>query len=262
MFHIHVQVANKVALAYFLKMCGTRSPQLLKISKSIWNYLLFHQITITAEYLPSRLNVRADWEPRNATDSSDWKLHQRVYLKIAKPLETPTADLFASRSCHQVPQYIAWEPDQNGFATNAMQQDWNKMFRFAFPPFSLIGRVINKVLQENVEAMILVALTWQTQPCYTLLLRMSIQLPLLLPALPNLLLNRLGEKHPLVKTKSLRLAAWKITGKPWKSKDFQEVQPKLSPCIGDQVQLQVTNRSGTSGSAGVVDNKLIQFVHL
>ena len=195
MFHIHVQVDNKVALAYFLKMCGTRSPQLLKISKSIWNYLLSHQITITAEYLPSRLNVRADWEPRNATDSSDWKLHQRVYLKIAKPLETPTADLFASRSCHQVPQYIAWEPDQNGFATNAMQQDWNKMFRFAFPPFSLIGRVINKVLQENVEAMILVALTWQTQPCYTLLLRMSIQRPLLIPALPNLLLNCPGEKH-------------------------------------------------------------------
>ena len=85
---IHVQIDNKVALAYLLKMGGTRSPQLLKIRKSIWNYLLSRKITITAEYLPSRLNVRADWESRNATDSSDWKLHQKVFLKITKVLVT------------------------------------------------------------------------------------------------------------------------------------------------------------------------------
>ena len=118
---------------------------------------------------------------------------------------------------------MAWKPDPNSFATDAMQQDWNKMFGFAFPPFSLIGRVINKVLRENVEATILVTPTWQTKPWYTLLLRMSLQRPLLLPALLNLLLNPLGEKHPLLKTKSLTLAAWKITGKPWKSKGFQAV---------------------------------------
>ena len=122
-------------------MGGTRSPQLLKISKSIWNYLLSHQITITAEYLSSRLNVRADWESRNATYSSDWKLHQKVYLKITKLLGTPTVDLFASRLCPQLPQYMTWKPDPNSFATDAMQQDRNKMFGFAFPPFSLIGRV-------------------------------------------------------------------------------------------------------------------------
>ena len=80
--------------------------------------------------------------------------------------------------------------------------------------------------------------------------------PLLLPALTNLLLN------PLAKTRSLRLAAWKVTGKPWKWKELQTVQPSLSPYPGNQVQLQVTNRPGTSGLAAVVDKKLIQFVRL
>ena len=203
-------------------MDGTRSPQLLKISKSIWNYLLSHQITITAEYLPLRLNVRANWESRNATDSSNRKLHQKVYLKVTELLGTPAVDLFASRLCHQLPQYMAWKPDPNSFVTDVMQQDWNKMFGFAFPPFSLIGRVINKVLRENVEAMILLTPTCQTQSWYTLVLKISIQRPLLLPALPNLLLNPLGEKH-LVKTRSLKLAAWKITRKNWESKVFQAV---------------------------------------
>ena len=43
-----------------LKVDGTCSPQFLKISKSVWNYLLSHQTTITAEYIPSRLNVRTN----------------------------------------------------------------------------------------------------------------------------------------------------------------------------------------------------------
>ena len=104
------------------------------------------------------------------------------------------------------------------------------MFGFAFTRVSLIDRLINKVLRENIEAMILVTPTWQTQPWYTLLVRMSIKRPVFWLALPNLLLNPLGEKHFLVKTRSLRLAVWKITGKPWRSKEFQAVQPNLSPC--------------------------------
>ena len=36
------------------------SLKLLKISKPIWHYLLSHGIIITAEYLPSKLNVQTD----------------------------------------------------------------------------------------------------------------------------------------------------------------------------------------------------------
>ena len=85
---------------------------------------------------------------------------------------------------------------------------------------------------------------------------MSIQRQMLLPALPNLLLKPMGEKYPLVKTTSLRLAAWNITGKSWKLKKFQAMHPNLSPCPGYQVWLQVTNWPGASGLAGVVNNKL------
>ena len=204
------------------------------------------------------MNVKTDWESRNVTKSFDCKLLQKVFLKITKVLGTPSIDLFASRLCHQLLQYMAWKPvlqqiQYNRTGTNVC---------FPFPPSSLIGRVINKALRENVEAMILVTLTCQTQPWYTLLLRISIQRPLLLPALPNLFLNPLGEKHPPVKTRSLRLVAWKITGETWKWKEFQAMQPNLSPCPGDQVLLQVTSQPGTRRLADVANNKLIQFVRL
>ena len=138
----------------------------------------------------------------------------RVFPENSKLLGTPTVDLFAFRLCHQLSQYTAWKPYPNSFETDIIQQDWNKMFALAFPPFSLIGRVMNVVLLKSLETIILVTPTWQTQHWYSLLLRMSIKSPLLLPGLPNLLLNPQRKKHPLVKTRSLKLMTWKITGKP------------------------------------------------
>ena len=72
---IHVQVDNKVVLAYLLKMGGTRSSQLLKISKSIWNYLLSGQITTNAEYLPSRLTEQTGSPGLQQIDQIDRLCH-------------------------------------------------------------------------------------------------------------------------------------------------------------------------------------------
>lgn len=86
--------------------------------------------------------------------------------------------------------------------------------------------------------------------------------PLLLGALPNLLINPLGEKDLFVRTRSITLVAWKITEKSSKCKEFQAKQPNLSLCPGDQVQLQFLNWLRISELAVVVNNKLIQVVRL
>ena len=144
-----------------------------------------------------------------------------------------------------------------------MQQCWNKIFLpYAFPPFSLISRILKKVRQENVEQMIIITPTWQTQPWYPLLLEMTMQCPVLLTPLPDLLLDPQGNKHPLVQNRKLMLAVWKVTGNPLRWMEFQAMQPSLYPSQEDRVLLQVTNRPGISGLAGVLGKKLIHFVHL
>ena len=50
---VHIQVDSQTALSHLLKIGGTKSQELLRVSKEIWDYLLKHQIMITAEYLPS-----------------------------------------------------------------------------------------------------------------------------------------------------------------------------------------------------------------
>ena len=158
---IHVHMDNKTALSYLVKMGGTYSKDFLGLSKQIWDYMQSKKITMTAEYLPGHLNVTADWESRNFQDKSGWKLLPEVFAKICQKLGTPSIDLFASRMSHQLPVYMAWKPDPGSQATNAMYQTWIKMFPYAFPPFSLIPRVLSKVRKEGTK-MILVAPTWQS----------------------------------------------------------------------------------------------------
>ena len=52
----HIQVDNTTALAYLVKMGGSKSLEMTKVSKEIWSYLLQEGITITAEYLPMLQN--------------------------------------------------------------------------------------------------------------------------------------------------------------------------------------------------------------
>ena len=234
-FTIHVQIDNKVAQTYILKMGGTRSPQFLKISKSISNYLLSRLITTTAEHLPSRLNVsRLRFQECNRLirlETSSKRLSENnqthrnpnsrsIYLQAVSP--TYERETRSKQFC-------------NKFKAAGMEQNvW-----FCIPTLQLNRSGDKQGSSEYVEAMILVITAWQKQSCYTLLLRMAIQHPLLLPVLlPNLLLNPLGEKHPLVKTRSLSIAGMENYRKSFKIEGISSIQCSPSP-------YPVSSRSGS-----------------
>ena len=77
--------------------------------------------------------------------------------------------------------------------------------------------------------MIMVTPAWQTQPWYTLLLAMSMQCLLLLTPLADPLLDPEGNKHPLVQSRKLMLAAWNVTGNPLRQKEFKQFSQTYFP---------------------------------
>ena len=74
----------------------TKNKYLIELAKEIWKYLLHHGITIVAEYLPSSMNMEADWQSRNSKDHSEWKLCPQVFQGICQSKGKPEMDLFAS----------------------------------------------------------------------------------------------------------------------------------------------------------------------
>ena len=105
------QIDNATALPYLVKKRETKNKYLIELAKEIWKYLLHHGITITEEYIPSSMNVEADWQSRNSKDHSEGKHLPRVFQRIFQIKRKPEMDLFAFRLSAQLPQYIAWKPD-------------------------------------------------------------------------------------------------------------------------------------------------------
>ena len=257
---IHLQVDNMVALTYLLKMRGSQNLKLVQLTKEIWGHLLQCGITLTAEYLPSKLNVTADWESRNNSDSSEWKLAPQSFQRICQLRGTPEIDLFASRLSHQIKTYVSWRPAPLSQAADAFQQNWFHKSLYAFPPFCMIPNVLSKVRKEKVPMMILVTPAWPSQLWYPEAMRMSMQQPILLTWRRDLLENTQGEIHPLVQNKTLKLVAWTVSGLDYKRKEFQGRLPTSSLNQEDQFLTQIMNQPGVNGLAGVLKEKLIHFV--
>ena len=103
-----------------------------------------------------------------------------------------------------------WRPDPFSQGTDAVNQDWSQDYLYAFPPFCLISRILQKARQERKPNMLLITPTWNTQPWYPSLLQVSIETPVILSRKNSLLKDPLGKEHPLITNKTLRLTAWKI----------------------------------------------------
>ena len=132
--NIHLMIGNKTALAYLLKMGGTTSIPLMEKTKNIWQFLLTKNLNLTLEYIPTDLNIEADYESRNVQDWAEWKLCPKVFQQICLHFGQPDVDLFASRLSNQTPSYMSWKLDPDCIAVDAMQQDWTLVTLTPFPP--------------------------------------------------------------------------------------------------------------------------------
>ena len=125
--------------------------------------------------------------------SSKWLLFPRVCKEICIKWRFPELDLFASRACHQIPSYLSWKADPHSLTIDAFQQSRkHRGLLYAFPAFSMIGKVLLKVKTEEVNV-ILITPNWPAQPWYSQVLELSVIKPLLLPDLSNILVNPLKE---------------------------------------------------------------------
>ena len=74
--------------------------------------------------------------------------------------------MFACHLNKQVENFVSWHPDPVEFAVDAFSVSWSEELIFGFPCFSLIGRLVQKLQQDQGELK-LVAPVWLTQGWFT-----------------------------------------------------------------------------------------------
>ena len=188
---------NVTAIAYINNMGGIKSETCNNIAFRIWDFCTENNMWISAAHIPGKDNIEADHQSRILQDATEWKLHPELFQKIVDKFGKPDIDLFASRINRQLKSYVSWHPEPEAMAVNAFLLTWNHKFVYMFPPFSLVGQVLAKVIRGKTA--VIVMPNWSTQYWYPQLMQMTTHKPLCFqPSPKNLMLTcKPSENHPL-----------------------------------------------------------------
>ena len=84
-------------------------------------------------------------------------------MRIVALFGQPDIDLFASTLNAQMETCVSWKPHPMAKFVDAFTVDWSQFFFYAFPPFCLISRCVQKIIQDRATG-ILITPKWATQP--------------------------------------------------------------------------------------------------
>ena len=248
--HVQFQIDNTTAVSYVNNMGGIQSPELNMLALDIWEWAIDRSIWLSAVHIPGKENTGADKESRNFSDRHEWTLDKEVFDTIAKSHPNLDIDLFATRLNNQLDTYCSWRPDPGSQYVDAFSIDWSKFTFYAFPPFSLVPRCVQKISQDKAKGILVVPL-WPTQPWFPLLLQLLYDSPRVLPPSPKLLQHpHRDHPHPLHKT--LHLMVCPLSGSPLENLAFLQRQQKLSCHRGDKEPRNNTRHTLSSGWTFVV----------
>ena len=180
---------DNTSTVQILKHMGTsHCMHLNRICKDIWLWAKDRAVWLFPVYIASANNP-ADFPSREVYIDAEWQLAPCLFRRCVRFLGfLPTIDLFASRTNTHLPLYVSYLPDPEALTVDAFSLDWSTYKFYAFPPFSLVSRCLQKIRMDKATGIIVVP-RWPTQPFYSLLNQMLLRAPLVIPpAESNLLM--------------------------------------------------------------------------
>ena len=170
---------NQTAVAYIRNMGGTHSRECNQITRELIMWCKERNLSLIISHIPGKLNVEADRASRqDFHDDIEWSLDKCIFDKLVGVWGKPDIDLFATRLNAKLPCYVSWKADPGAMAIDAFTISWSDYnLIYCFPPFSLIGRVLQKISQSQVRAIIVLP-DWPTQCWYPQMLKLLIATPI------------------------------------------------------------------------------------
>lgn len=159
-----LRIDSSTAISYINRMGGVQFPHLTQVAKDIWQWCESRKIFVFAAYVESSKNI-ADEDSRRVHPDIEWELADSAFQALTDKFGMPTIDLFASRINRKCEKYISWRRDPDAYSINAFTINWHHHFFYAFPPFSIILKVLRKIQTDGARG-ILVVPHWPTQPWY------------------------------------------------------------------------------------------------
>ena len=256
--HIIVRSDNTTTVAC-IERCSSTKIELLRLTDEIFTWAQSRSIALSAEHIRGVDNVDADLASRSFNPDTEWMIDPPVFQELCLIYKRPSIDLFATRINAQLPRYVSWRPDPHAYATDAFTIDWNFKFHYIFPPFSLIGRILQK-LQLDQANVLLIAPLWPTQTWFSRALQLLSDRPRLLPRRCLFLPQDPSKSHHM--SRRLVLAAMPLSGVLSKVEAYRRTLPLSSWNPGGRVRINNMGAICNDGCRFVSGNNVIHFAPL
>lgn len=137
-----------------------------------------------------------------------------IFQRIVALFGKPDIDLFASRSNALVEDYVSWKPHPMAKFVDAFTIHWSQFFFYVYPPFCLVSRCVQKIIQDQASGILAIPL-WTTQPYFTAVLSLLTETPRVLNAsVQDLIHPTLDVPHSL--RQQLQLMVCKLSSDPYR----------------------------------------------
>ena len=147
--HVTIFSDNTTAVKYINKQGGIKSLSCNEIAKKIWEFCIHNNTHISAAHIPGKHNILADLASRKFQDCAQWMLEPKIFDYVIRQFSRPEIDTLASTLTKQIPVYATWLPDPESSFIDAFAINWSNIFIYAFPPFSMIWRILQKIQQTG-----------------------------------------------------------------------------------------------------------------
>ena len=226
--HTRVKTGNTTAIG------GTVFLKCSKLAQETWEYCIGKQTWISAERIPGREHSKADFMLLVFNEKTEWSLSPAIFLKIMECYSLQVETDFLKTYCNKkIPRYVSWHPETFSYAVDSLTLNWQNLNFYAFPPFSLIVKLISKIIREQALGIMIIPY-WPTQNWFPLMAQCLINFPIKIPSTLSALLlpQDSSHRHPLIL--EMILLAVPLSGQQSKQQIFQKNLTKLFAIHGEQ----------------------------
>lgn len=207
-----LRIDNTTAIAYINRQGGVKVNSLHELARELWDWCERRSIWVFAEYIASKENEDADYLSRIKNLDTEWELAPSAFQEILREFGEPNIDLFASRVNTKCRLFCGWGRDPEAHASNAFTVKWSFWKFYAFPPFAVISKVLQKIINDRASGILVVPL-WRSQPWFPIFHKLSQGQWIIFEPNPYLLICSSSQQtqHPLAE--KLTLVAALVSGR-------------------------------------------------
>ena len=170
--HILCMCDNTTAVSCIVKR-GSQDPTRNRVTRHIFELVWSINSTLGCTHISGELNGRADDLSRRKlkNDRIDWTLHNSDMMCVWKTLQfTPNIDLFASHLNYKYKPYCSYMRDPGAMHIDCFTLNWANWRPYAFPPFSILDRVLAKIEEDSIRDIAVIAAVWLSATFFAMML--------------------------------------------------------------------------------------------